>query len=92
MLRSSSADSKFGLPPEDARRLAKAQWPNLELRGAHIHIGSQLPETAPLLAVLDCALDFLAELPETWDTLDIGGGFPVQHRPEGSAPAVANCA
>ena len=83
-----SAESKFGLPPEDARRLADAQWPNLVLRGAHIHIGSELPETAPLLTALDCALEFLEALPANWDTLDIGGGFPVQYRPEGSMPTV----
>lgn len=73
--------SKFGIPLDEALRLA-ARWedfPALELRGVHIHIGSQVPDAAPTLAALEAAFDFAQQVP-TIDHLDLGGGFPVPYR------------
>ncbi|MFQ5407154.1 MAG: diaminopimelate decarboxylase [Anaerolineales bacterium] len=77
-----SAASKFGLAPSDAHALRKADAPHVELCGVHIHIGSQLPGPRATVAALDVALDFLADCPPAWDTLDLGGGFPVAYESE----------
>jgi diaminopimelate decarboxylase len=80
-IRTGGSGSKFGLPVPEALRLAErwADFPALDLRGAHIHIGSQVPEATPTLAALEVALAFVDAVPSI-DTLDLGGGFPVPYR------------
>lgn len=80
-----NAESKFGIAPGIAHQLRSLDWPNLDLCGVHIHIGSQIPDQAPTLAALEIGLDFLEQCPPEWNTLDLGGGFPVGYRPD-SAP------
>src|SRR5262249_17614959 len=73
--------NKFGLPLPAALALAgrMADYPAIELRGVHIHIGSQVPDAAPTLQALEAALEFAGQVPGI-DTLDLGGGFPVAYR------------
>src|SRR4051794_3442399 len=70
------AGSKFGFPlsdaPEAIRRLRAAPWANL--RGVHIHIGSQLFDLAPWRA----AVQAIAALGE-FDEYDLGGGLAVAY-------------
>jgi diaminopimelate decarboxylase len=89
-IQTGGAANKFGLPPAEALALAaRAQahageatdFPAIDLRGVHIHIGSQVPDAAPTLLALEAALDFAGRVPGI-DTLDLGGGFPVAYRPE----------
>jgi diaminopimelate decarboxylase len=76
--------SKFGLPPDGAvRAVAEARSVGLDVAGLHVHVGSQLADTASheqtiaLLGGLVTRLrDELAWEPEL---LDVGGGFAVRH-------------
>lgn len=85
-IQTGHSGSKFGLAIPAALALTQraAEFPALTLRGAHIHIGSQIPNAAPTLAAIERALDFIAQanthLPQPIDHLDLGGGFPVAYR------------
>ena len=78
------ARSKFGFPlaeaPEAIARLRAID--GLELRGPHLHIGSQLFDFAPYRE----AIGALAGLGE-FDAYDLGGGLAVAYLPEQRAPA-----
>ncbi|MCP4143117.1 MAG: diaminopimelate decarboxylase [Chloroflexi bacterium] len=87
-----NAESKFGIAIDLARELRAQNWDNLNLRGVHIHIGSQIPDPTPVLAAMDVVLDFLEECPPNWDIFDLGGGFPVAYRPELVPSSFANFA
>ena len=81
-IQTGGAGSKFGLPLPQAlalARLAAADYPAIDLRGVHIHIGSQVPDSAATLAALEVALEFAAQV-DGIDNLDLGGGFPVAYR------------
>ena len=84
-----NAESKFGISIKIANELRQHKWENLDLRGIHFHIGSQIPNPTSILETLDVVLDFLEECPPSWDTLDLGGGFPVNY---GNAPVVSSFA
>ena len=68
------ADSKFGLSLEDApRAIERARAiAGLDLRGLHLHIGSQLFDPEPYRQAI-AALAPLGDFPE----YDLGGGFGV---------------
>jgi diaminopimelate decarboxylase len=89
--------STFGIARSqvtDAARFAAASR-GLELRGLHLHLGSQIDVLDPYLRALDVALAMAAEVRDTLGvelaTLDLGGGFGVSYtgepglRPEGAA-------
>jgi ornithine decarboxylase len=75
---------KFGCDPEEllplARRAADA---GLTVRGLSFHVGSQTPDaTMHVQAVQECAKLMTAARREklgVFDTLDIGGGFPIHY-------------
>jgi ornithine decarboxylase len=75
---------KFGCDPEDllplARRAADA---GLTVRGLSFHVGSQTPDAGMhVQAVQECAKLMAAARREklgVFDTLDIGGGFPINY-------------
>jgi diaminopimelate decarboxylase len=57
---------------------------NLDLAGLHIHIGSQLANTAETVAALQRVLELATLHPIR--NLDIGGGFPVPYQPDDELP------
>ncbi len=90
-----SSASKFGVPAAGALELIRAPLPNVHIRGAHIHIGSQLAGPGATLQAIDVALEFIAKataLGAMIDTLDIGGGFPVPYRGDDSVPDIESFA
>jgi diaminopimelate decarboxylase len=80
------AGSKFGFPLDDApaaiERLRSAAW--ADLRGIHIHIGSQLFDLGPWRE----AVRAIATLGE-FDAYDLGGGLAVAYTPERRPPSVS---
>ncbi len=99
--------SKFGLPVAEALALVRraADYPALHFRGVHIHIGSQIPDASATLHAIEIALDFIhqaksvSSIPSReavqsvdFDTLDIGGGFPVAYRDTDSYPSLEDFA
>jgi diaminopimelate decarboxylase len=79
------AGSKFGFSLADApraiARLKAATW--ADLRGLHIHIGSQLFDLAPWRA----AVEAIAGLGE-FESYDLGGGLAVAYTTERRPPSV----
>jgi diaminopimelate decarboxylase len=80
------AGSKFGFSlaaaPRAIERLRNSGW--AELRGLHIHIGSQLFDLAPWRA----AVEAIATLGD-FGAYDLGGGLAVAYTPERRPPSVA---
>lgn len=83
-----AASAKFGVSAETALEAwsARARWPHLALEGVHIHIGSQVMETAPLERAADVAIGLAAEsaargAPLAW--VNLGGGYAVDYGGEG---------
>jgi diaminopimelate decarboxylase len=69
-------ESKFGLPPDAARRLAREVNEAGVLAGFHVHAGSQLSDLSVHRSVLT-ALEPLVDAFPGCDVLDLGGGFAV---------------
>ncbi len=78
--------SKFGIDMDDARSVLRqaSQYLNLDIAGLHIHIGSQLANTAETVAAVQRVLELTTLHPIR--NLDIGGGFPVPYRPAEELP------
>jgi diaminopimelate decarboxylase len=79
------ADSKFGLPLDQAReaiaRIRASQ--KLRLDGLHLHIGSQILDTEPFAR----AVEAVAVL-GTFGVYDVGGGLGVRYTLQDDAPSV----
>jgi len=80
-------ESKFGVPVEEALRLyaLAAKDPALRLRGAAMHIGSQITELAPFLDAVARMRELLAELERQGihlRHLDVGGGLGIPYGAE----------
>jgi diaminopimelate decarboxylase len=81
--------AKFGIDPEEARRLfsERARFPGLDLVGVHSHIGSQITEVGPLAEnarMLASWVSSLAEIGVTLEYVDVGGGVGIPYRGEAS--------
>jgi diaminopimelate decarboxylase len=92
-IRTGHHGSKFGLPPAAAiRALAAAREAGLEVRGLHVHVGSQLLDATAAGMTVDWLAGFSAacraELDWTPAVVDLGGGLGVQHVPGEEAPSV----
>ena len=79
-------EAKFGVPAQLARELllaaAKGEFPALAPCGVHVHVGSQLPDPAGVVAAAGVGLEVLqagrdAGLELDW--LDLGGGLRVDY-------------
>ncbi|MCA8959697.1 MAG: diaminopimelate decarboxylase [Planctomycetes bacterium] len=85
-------ENKFGVDLVGATRTlsAAAELDGVECRGLHIHLGSQITDTAPYVEGVRKVIEFLrteTELTSTVRYLDIGGGFGVHYRGEEALPA-----
>ncbi len=86
-----SAGSKFGLPLPTALELVRQPFSHARIRGAHVHIGSQLGSPQATLKAIDAALEFAARaksLGAEIESLDIGGGFPVAYHDDDTHPSL----
>jgi diaminopimelate decarboxylase len=77
--------SKFGVPveqvPHAVSRMRSVSA--IDLRGLHVHIGSQILTTDQF----EAAVDALSSL-ERFEVYDLGGGLGVRYLPEDAAPSV----
>ncbi|MGI8593650.1 MAG: diaminopimelate decarboxylase [Solirubrobacteraceae bacterium] len=78
-------DSKFGLPPDDARAAIERieATPGLELRGLHMHIGSQIFELESFRKAIE-AISHLGDFP----VYDLGGGLGVAYTAGDEPPSI----
>ena len=75
---------KFGCDPEDLLALARvAAEVGIDVRGLSFHVGSQAADSAKHVEALHACAKLIAaarkEKLGTFDTLDIGGGFPIDY-------------
>ncbi|MBF8984465.1 diaminopimelate decarboxylase [Lutibacter sp. B2] len=81
-------DSKFGIPLDEEilyGAIYKAiQMPNIELKGFHFHVGSQLFENTSHLKALEILINLMKEAKERvgFETreLNVGGGFGIYYK------------
>jgi diaminopimelate decarboxylase len=79
------ADSKFGVELADAPALIDRleAHPLLDLRGLHMHIGSQIRDLAPFRRAVE-AVVHLGDFPE----IDLGGGLGVAYTSDMDVPTI----
>jgi ornithine decarboxylase len=75
---------KFGCDPEDLLSLARlAAELAVDVRGLSFHVGSQAADSAKHVEAVQACVKLMAaarrEKLGTFDTLDIGGGFPIDY-------------
>jgi diaminopimelate decarboxylase len=93
-IRTSHHGSKFGLPGEQAlEALAAAREAGLDVRGLHMHVGSQLLDTQAARLSVEWLAAFAASararLGWTPSVIDVGGGLGVAQVPGDDPPSVA---
>ena len=89
-VRTARTDSKFGFSISDGTAEKMTGYilkkPNLNLKGYHCHIGSQIFEKQSFVLAAQKAMDFIAkiraDLAFEADTLNIGGGFGIWYTDE----------
>ena len=72
-------ESKFGLDFETVHKIFNTAWkyPNLNMRGVHIHIGSQILDAGPFTEAIKRVLEFLKDCKIDVDYFNIGGGLGI---------------
>ena len=82
--------AKFGLTADVIRNVLADQekYPSIEFAGIHMHIGSQLGDTAVTLSALEKLLALIRPYPEI-KTINLGGGLPVPYRFGQSIPPLS---
>lgn len=72
-------DTKFGLDLDTVRKIfgSRGKYPNLNIRGVHIHIGSQILDGEPFVAAIKKVLGFLKKYRIKIDYFNIGGGLGI---------------
>jgi len=81
------AENKFGIDIASAQKifLTKKQFPNLLIKGIHVHIGSQITKVEPFIKALKRVLSFADRLEKkgaSIETLDLGGGLGIVYHNE----------
>ena len=89
-IKTGQTDSKFGFAPVgetimNAVKLA-LDCENLNLKGLHCHIGSQIFETEPYKDAVEIMMNFMKEIKDQTGhiipELDLGGGFGIHYTDE----------
>lgn len=96
-IRTGHHGSKFGLPPDRARAVvADALDRGLDVRGVHVHVGSQLEDFDAQQETIVRLAAFVArcrdELGWVAEVADLGGGFGIRHHPDDHVPDAAELA
>ncbi len=90
-----NVDSKFGFPMVHGEKAVATalSMPELNLRGLHFHIGSQIAEFEPYQQAIEIILNFAAEMKQKHgfelEELDIGGGFAIQYTLDSPVPPIS---
>ncbi|MFH0764627.1 MAG: diaminopimelate decarboxylase [Candidatus Omnitrophota bacterium] len=72
-------ETKFGLDFETVHKIFNSRWryPNLNINGVHIHIGSQILDAEPFEKAIKKVLEFLKTYKIDVEYLNIGGGLGI---------------
>lgn len=78
------SDNKFGIPLKYAAAAyeAASKYPNIQIKGVQMHIGSQLTSVAPFVEAVEKVGPFAAELKAKYGItyFSIGGGMGIVYR------------
>lgn len=79
--------NKFGIDLETAGRILRSRkrWPHVRVAGIHIHIGSQITESAPFVEAIRKVLSFIEQMKQEGvpiEFLNIGGGLGIVYHDE----------
>ena len=90
-IKTAQHGSKFGLPPAAAIEAVRATGDaGLDAAGLHLHIGSQLVDTAAAETAIDWLADFAAECRSELDwspaVVNLGGGLGINYVEDEPAP------
>jgi diaminopimelate decarboxylase len=82
-------ESKFGLDFETVHKIFNNSWkyPHLNIRGVHVHIGSQILDAKPFLNAIKKVLKFLKDYKIKVDYFNIGGGLGIMYSIENAQTA-----
>jgi len=82
-------ETKFGLDFETVHKIFNSTWryPDLDIRGVHVHIGSQILDAAPFIEAIEKVLEFLKTYKIRADYLNIGGGLGIVYSIENAQTA-----
>jgi diaminopimelate decarboxylase len=95
-IRTGHHGSKFGLPPQDAlEAVRRAREAGLDVRGFHVHIGSQLMDTQAARMAVEWLAAYAAACRQelggwTPAVVDLGGGLGIRHVEDEEAPPVGD--
>jgi diaminopimelate decarboxylase len=75
------SDNKFGIPLKNASAAyeAASKYPNIEIKGVQMHIGSQLTSVAPFVEAVKKVVPFVEQLKQRYGItyFSIGGGIGI---------------
>lgn len=85
--------NKFGIDFKSAYRilLLRSNFSNIKLSGLHIHIGSQITESAPFVSAINRIVEFIMQLKRdsiSLEYLNIGGGLGIVYDKETPQTAI----
>lgn len=81
--------AKFGLSQPEIEDISARSWQAVQIKGLHVHIGSQLHNIEATVSALQKTL----ALPlRNFQVLNIGGGFPVAYEDDRSYPSLQDFA
>lgn len=77
-------DTKFGLDRNTILKILsqRNKYKNVNIKGIHIHIGSQILRLAPFLRAISKAIELMDEVNGGLEYLNIGGGLGITYKNE----------
>lgn len=86
-IKTADKESKFGLSFSKARHILhnRRRFFNLNIKGLHIHIGSQITEARPYVQAIKKTKDFMSEMKVSgveFEYLNMGGGMGIVYKKE----------
>jgi len=77
-------ETKFGIPLDEAHDLfaGRGSFPNVDLNGVHLHLGSPIYTVEPYRVALAKMADFIPRVRQTGavvETLNMGGGYCISY-------------
>ncbi|MDP8299762.1 MAG: diaminopimelate decarboxylase [Candidatus Tantalella remota] len=77
-------EKKFGIGFETVEEIFDNanKYSNVNLKGLHVHIGSQITDPAPFVSSLTKVLDFVDKSSINIEWLNLGGGFGIEYTDE----------
>ena len=72
-------ETKFGLDFETVHKIFNSRWryPNININGVHVHVGSQILDSGPFEEAIKRVLDFIKQYKIEVEYFNIGGGLGI---------------